>query len=71
VIFDRRGEHDAPAALPEPPAEWAAPWRRLARDVPATDDIADGYSIAAAVFNPILDGAVMTGAWQTGGGWSS
>ena len=71
VIFDRRAEHDVPAALPQPPAEWSAPWRRLARDVPATDDIADGHRIAAAIFNPVLDGAVTTGTWQTGAGWSS
>jgi predicted nucleotidyltransferase component of viral defense system len=70
VIFGRREEHAVPTAVPPPPAAWATPWQRLARDVPATDDIADGYRIAAVVFNPILDGAVTTGAWQPGGGWS-
>ncbi len=71
VIFDRRAEHEVPAALLMPPAEWEAPWRRLARDVPAADDVAEGYRIAVALFAPVLDGAVATGAWQPGSGWSS
>ena len=69
VIFSRRGEHVAPAALPEPPAEWATPWRRLARDVPATDDIAEGYRVAVALFGPVLDRSVTDAAWQPGVGW--
>lgn len=69
VIFSRRGEHVAPAALPEPPAEWARPWRRLARDVPAPEDIAEGYGIAIAFFAPILDRTLAAGIWRSGQGW--
>lgn len=71
VIFDRRAEHAAPAALPAPPATWETPWRRLARDVPATDDITDGHKIAASVFDPILDGTVTTGMRPPGSNWSN
>ncbi len=69
MIFGRRAAHAVPAALPQPPTEWETPWRRLARDVPATDDIADGYRIAVAVFDPILDGPMTAGAWRPGDGW--
>lgn len=71
VIFERRAEHPVPAALPEPPAEWAAPWRRLARAVPATDELGDGHRIAAAVFDPILVRAVETGRWRPGEQWTT
>ena len=71
VIFDRRAEHAVPAALPEPPTEWAAPWRRLARNVPATGDIAEGYRTAVALFGPVLDGTLTTGAWWPGERWST
>jgi hypothetical protein len=69
LIFERRAEHPVPAALPEPPAEWATPWRRLAREVPAHDELGDGYRVAAALFDPMLAGTVATGAWQPGEGW--
>ena len=71
MIFGRRGDHAVPAALPEPPAAWATPWRRLARDVPATDDITEGYRTAVALFDPILACSVATGSWQPGDGWWS
>lgn len=69
AIFGRRGEQPVPAALPQPPAEWATPWRRLARDVPAPDELAEGYRVAAALFDPILAATVTTGTWQPGEGW--
>ncbi len=69
VIFDRRAEYNVPAALPQPPAEWATPWRRIARDVSAADDIAEGYRIAVYLFDPILGRTVETGVWRSGEGW--
>jgi len=54
----------------QPPDEWGVPWRRLARDVPAADDIADGYRVAIELFHPVLEGSVTTGAWQTRDGWT-
>lgn len=69
AIFDRRAEHAAPASLPEPPVEWATPWRRLVRDVPATDDLSEAYRIAVELFDAILDGTVATGVWRPSEGW--
>lgn len=69
VIFERRAEHAVPAAVPAPPSEWATPWRRLARDVPATDDVVEGHRTAVALFGPVLDGTVTSGAWRPGDGW--
>jgi hypothetical protein len=71
AIFDRRAEPTVPAALPEPPAEWTAPWRRLTRDLPATDDTTEGYRLAAALFDPILARAIATGVWEPGEGWAT
>jgi len=71
VIFDRRAEHAVPARLPEPPAEWAMPWRRLARDVPAADDIAEGHRLAVDLFDRILARTVETGEWRPGQGWGT
>lgn len=69
VIFERRAEHPVPTALPNPPPEWATPWRRLARDVPAPDELGEGFRVAAALLDPILMGTVATGTWQTSEGW--
>ena len=71
IIFDRRAEHAVPARPPEPPAEWAMPWRRLARDVPAADDIAEGHRIAVDLFDPILARTVETGEWRPCQGWGT
>jgi hypothetical protein len=68
-IFERRAEHPVPAALPEPPTEWATPWRRLARDVPTTDELGEGHRVAVALFDPILARILATGTWQPGEGW--
>ena len=54
MIFARRAEHDVPVALAQPPTEWGTPYRRLAGGIPATDDVADGYRIAVALFAPML-----------------
>jgi len=47
------------------------PWRRLARDVPAADDIAEAYRIAVDLFDPILARTVETGEWRPGQGWAT
>jgi hypothetical protein len=69
VIFDRRAEHKVPGALAEPPVDWATPWRRLARELPASDDITQGYRVAVALFDPILARTVATGTWRPSEGW--
>ena len=69
MIFERRAEQFVPASLPRPPEDWETPWRRLARDVPATPDIADGYRGAVALFDPVLRRKVAAGVWQPETGW--
>ena len=71
VIFERRGENAVPATLPQPPGEWAAPWRRLVREVPAADELVDEDRIAAALFDPILARAVTMGTWRPAGRWAT
>ena len=71
ATFARRGTHPVSTALPPPPADWAPAWRRLAADVPVPDDLDAGYRVAAELFDPILDGAVTSGIWQPGTGWTA
>lgn len=71
ATFARRGTHPVPSALPPPPADWAPAWRQLAADVPAPDDLDAGYRVAVELFDPILDGAVTSGEWQPGTGWTA
>lgn len=64
TIFALRGTHSAPKALPSPPAEWAAPFRRLAREVGVPDELAAGRGDAAALLDPILSGEITFGHWD-------
>jgi hypothetical protein len=38
-IFSRRGTRPRPTALPAPPNDWAAGWRRLVTDLPADAEV--------------------------------
>jgi predicted nucleotidyltransferase component of viral defense system len=61
AIFERRATHEPPAALPSPPRDWARPWATLVKHLPAEPDLASGFSVAAAFWNPMLaspDGSV-------------
>jgi Nucleotidyl transferase AbiEii toxin, Type IV TA system len=64
TIFALRGTHSAPKALPSPPAEWAAPFRRLAREVGVPDELAAGHRDAADLLDPILSGDITAGRWD-------
>jgi hypothetical protein len=64
TIFALRDTHSAPKALPSPPTEWAAPFRRLAREVGVPDELAAGHRDAAALLDPILSGEITTGQWD-------
>jgi predicted nucleotidyltransferase component of viral defense system len=55
-IFERRGKHDVPARLAEPPAQWARSWAALVEHLPADATLADGYVTAARLWDPILAG---------------
>jgi predicted nucleotidyltransferase component of viral defense system len=63
-IFGQRATHEAPPAVPAPPADWAAPWRRLVADLPADFDVDVGHGSAAAFLDPVLSGAVRLGEWD-------
>ena len=55
--FAFRGTHDVPAALPEPPATWQAPYATIAKDDQLQwDTLADAHEAASAFLAPVLAG---------------
>jgi predicted nucleotidyltransferase component of viral defense system len=69
AIFSRRAAQPVPDAVPQPPADWARSWGTLAAHVPADDDVAGGYAVAAALLDPILADRE-TGTWDPAeGAW--
>jgi hypothetical protein len=70
--FSARATHPLPTALPEPPTEWAGPYRRLAQSLSIPTDSRDGHRIVAAFLDPILDGTTGDDAWwgESSGQWS-
>jgi hypothetical protein len=56
AIFERRATHEPPGALPSPPRDWVRPWATLVKHLPAEPDLASGFSVAAAFWNPMLAG---------------
>lgn len=65
TIFALRGTHSAPKTLPFPPAEWATPFRRLAKEVEVPVELTAGHRDASALLDPILEGEVATGMWDS------
>lgn len=64
TIFALRDTHEAPKALPSPPAEWATPFRRLAEEVGLSGKLAAGQRDAATLLDPILNGETAAGRWD-------
>jgi hypothetical protein len=64
TIFNLRGTHTAPSALPLPPTDWQAPFRRLAEEVGVPADLRTGHRDAAALLDPILGDEVNAGQWD-------
>lgn len=64
TVFGLRDTHAVSVALPLPPTEWAPPFRRLAKEVGISSDLAVGHRDAAALLDPILDGDVTAGRWD-------
>jgi len=64
TIFSIRNTHTAPAALPPPPRDWQAPFRRLAEEVGVPVDLGVGYRHAAQLLNPVLGDKVIAGRWD-------
>jgi predicted nucleotidyltransferase component of viral defense system len=65
TIFTLRGTHSPPVALPPPPADWAAPFRRLAEEVGAPLELEEGHGDAAALLDPVLSGEITSGTWSS------
>lgn len=53
-IFEQRGTHDLPSALPAPPADWRQAWRRFADELPIPADLHAGHDQAAALIDPVV-----------------
>jgi len=64
TIFNLRKTHTIPTALPPPPADWQAPFRRLAEEVGVPADLRAGHREAAALLDPILGNEVSAGQWD-------
>ncbi|MGA9874601.1 MAG: nucleotidyl transferase AbiEii/AbiGii toxin family protein [Solirubrobacteraceae bacterium] len=63
-IFQRRGTHPVPQAVPPPPSDWSPGWRKLVANVPADADIRIGYATAAAFLDPIFEDELISGRWD-------
>lgn len=62
--FEHRGQHEAPARLPEPPAQWTTPYGVLAREVGLPPNLTEGFTIASAMLDAVLGGTVTDGSWD-------
>lgn len=58
TTFRERNTHPLPVSLPVPPATWRGPYQRLAREVGLDEDMEGGWSVAAALLDPVLAGHV-------------
>ncbi len=67
-IFQRRGTHPVPHAVPPPPGDWGPGWRRLVTNVPADEDFRIGHATAATFLDPILKNELTSGTWDPGVG---
>src|SRR5215469_14291473 len=65
TIFNLRKIHTVPTTLPPPPADWATPFRRLAKEVGVPEGLRAGHRDAAALLDPILGGEVIAGRWSS------
>jgi hypothetical protein len=64
AIFERRDTHEPPPALAPPSRGWARPWTTLVEHLPADADLDSGFSVAAAIWEPVLAGGVDPGKWD-------
>jgi hypothetical protein len=63
TTFSERQRHELPSSLPAPPADWAAPYSRLAIDVGVDAELMAAFTRAAAFLDPILAGR-SAGTWD-------
>jgi predicted nucleotidyltransferase component of viral defense system len=73
AVFAARGSHALPARFPEPPQEWAGPYRAMAREVGIDTDIKQSSGAVAAFLDPLLNGSVSVDGqwWPKRGEWAS
>jgi len=64
AIFERRDTHEPPQALASPPRDWVRPWATLVEHLPADADLASGFSMAAAFWDPVLAGKAGLVRWD-------
>lgn len=62
--FAGRGVGELPAQLPQPPAGWRVPYRRMAIEVGLAGDIEAGHATAAEFLDPLLSDQVRAGTWE-------
>jgi hypothetical protein len=72
TTFRERGSHPPPDALPEPPADWVAQYRRLATQAGVTPALETGHAQAAAMLDPVLTSTMRDGTWDPEAGrWTA
>ncbi len=65
ATFEARQTHPLPNVLPQPPASWDAPFRRLARELELGYlTLAEAFHAAGAFLNPMLQQAARAKIWQ-------
>jgi predicted nucleotidyltransferase component of viral defense system len=62
-LFEARGTHARPSALPRPPRSWAGPYASLAQDVGLVPELDAAHTQAAAFLDPVLAGEAK-GRWN-------
>jgi hypothetical protein len=63
--FATRATHPLPPALPPPPADWGAPYARMAQELGLDPDVSAAHALAARFLDPVLAAAPAHGAiWQ-------
>lgn len=63
-VFEARGTHPVPEALPEPPAGWSHPWQEQTAGGVVDDDPRQGHVVAARLVDPVLADPAFAGSWS-------
>jgi len=58
IVFQSRGTHDLPWALPPPPEWWRPTYARLAEGLPVPQSCEEAHQVAAAALAPAFDVAL-------------
>src|SRR5215831_9946378 len=55
VTFKRRGTHELPPALQEPPSDWQGRFRALAEECQITADLAAAFTAVEAYYERVME----------------